>query len=236
MTNIKEAKKRLYNLVYDPPRNGPTLWEIGIPDWTAAEYFVPDPNPTLMNQLYINHGEKFRQYSLWDRYTELYPEQDLVYTVGVSNYQTNWYFARVNRKTGNKNYIPTTWKILFDLDDIDEQGNYTLQLALASATDAELQVRTNDPSTETPHFSTGLIGKDNSIARHGIHDSYWLHTITVPGSLLLTGTNIIFLTQSRGETPWRGIMYDYIRLEGSSESIDKLKQKHRNVSVPVRKP
>ncbi|KAL2498987.1 Rhamnogalacturonate lyase family protein [Abeliophyllum distichum] len=224
---------RLGSLVYDPPRNGPTLWEIGIPDRTAAEYFVPDPNPTLMNQLYVNHGEKFRQYGLWDRYTELYPLQDLVYTVGVSNYQTDWYFAQVNRNTGNKIYVPTTWKILFDLDNIDEQGNYTLQLALASATDAELQVRMNDPSTEIPHFSTGLIGKDNAIARHGIHGLYWLYSVSVPGSLLLTGTNIVFLTQSRGASPWKGIMYDYIRLEGSSENIDI--RNHRKVS-PSRKP
>ncbi|CAA2974357.1 Rhamnogalacturonate lyase [Olea europaea subsp. europaea] len=117
-------------------------WEIGIPDRTAAEYFVPDPNPNLLNQLYVKNGEKYRQYGLWDRYTELYYQQDLVYTVGVSNYQTDWYFAQVNRNTGNKTYIPTTWQILFDLDYIDEQGNYTLQLALASATDAELQVKT----------------------------------------------------------------------------------------------
>ncbi|CAA2953410.1 probable rhamnogalacturonate lyase B isoform X1 [Olea europaea subsp. europaea] len=143
---------KLGNLVYNPPRNGPTLWEIGIPDRTAAEYFVPDPNPNLLNQLYVKNGEKYRQYGLWDRYTELYYQQDLVYTVGVSNYQTDWYFAQVNRNTGNKTYIPTTWQILFDLDYIDEQGNYTLQLALASATDAELQVRMNVPSTKVPHF------------------------------------------------------------------------------------
>ncbi|KAF2283859.1 hypothetical protein GH714_016581 [Hevea brasiliensis] len=33
-------------LVYEPPRNGPTLWEIGIPDRTAAEFFVPDISNT----------------------------------------------------------------------------------------------------------------------------------------------------------------------------------------------
>jgi rhamnogalacturonan endolyase len=41
-------------LVYEPPRQGPTLWEIGIPDRTAREFYVPDPYPTLMNRLYIN--------------------------------------------------------------------------------------------------------------------------------------------------------------------------------------
>ena len=39
-------------LVYRPPRNGPTVWEIGVPDRSAAEFFVPEPYPTLMNSLY----------------------------------------------------------------------------------------------------------------------------------------------------------------------------------------
>lgn len=56
---IKGSKIRLRNLVYDPPRSGPTLWEIGIPDRTAAEFFVPDPNPSLLNQLYVLHPDKY---------------------------------------------------------------------------------------------------------------------------------------------------------------------------------
>lgn len=43
---------KLDTLVYSPPRNGPTLWEIGIPDRLASEFYVPDPYPTLMNKLY----------------------------------------------------------------------------------------------------------------------------------------------------------------------------------------
>ena len=41
-------------IVYEPPRNGPTLWEIGVPDRTAGEFYIPDPYPTLMNNLYVN--------------------------------------------------------------------------------------------------------------------------------------------------------------------------------------
>ncbi|GFQ03724.1 rhamnogalacturonate lyase [Phtheirospermum japonicum] len=213
------GKISLGNLIFDPPRNGPTLWEIGIPDRTAAEFFVPDPNPRLTNRLYVAQTDRFRQYGLWDRYTELYPDQDLVYTIGSSIYQTDWYFAHVNRKIGNKKYVPTTWKIMFNLTNVYESANYTLQLALASATDAELQVRINDKATETPHFSTGLIGKDNAIARHGIHGLHWLYNVHIPGSLLVIGsTNTIFLTQPRGSSPWKGIMYDYIRLEAPSSN------------------
>lgn len=46
-------------VIYDPPRNGPTLWEIGIPDRTAAEFYTPDPNPAFVNKLYVNHTDKY---------------------------------------------------------------------------------------------------------------------------------------------------------------------------------
>lgn len=42
----------LGNLVFKPPRDGPTLWEIGYPDRSAAEFYIPDPNPTYINKLY----------------------------------------------------------------------------------------------------------------------------------------------------------------------------------------
>ncbi|KAH0711338.1 hypothetical protein KY289_007297 [Solanum tuberosum] len=219
------SRKRVETLIYDAPRNGPTLWEIGIPDRTAAEFFIPDAQPKLLNQLYVVHNqERYRQYGLWDRYTEIYPDDDLMFTIGVSNYQTDWFFAHLNRyfynDDGNKTYAPTTWQVLFDLEDVDQSSNYTLQLALASAHEAEFQVRFNDPEIDAPHYSTGLIGKDNAIARHGIHGIYRIYTINVPGSLLGFGTNIMYLKQSRGDRPFGGLMYDYIRLEGPSDESD----------------
>lgn len=49
---------QLGDLIYEPPRNGPTLWEIGIPDRTAAEFYVPDPAPGFTTQLSIKHADK----------------------------------------------------------------------------------------------------------------------------------------------------------------------------------
>ncbi|TXG52634.1 hypothetical protein EZV62_021803 [Acer yangbiense] len=202
------------NLVYKPPRDGPTLWEIGIPDRSAAEFYVPDPNPKYINKLYVNHPDRFRQYGLWERYSELYPEGDLVYTVGVSNYRKDWFFAQVTRPNANnlsalnkKNvayfrkkpdntYQGTTWQVKFKLNKINKSGIYKLRLALATANDAQLQVRVNNPSRASPLFSTGQIGHDNTIARHGIHGLYRLFNVDVQGSLLVEGDNTIFLTQT----------------------------------------
>ncbi|KAK1576099.1 hypothetical protein Q3G72_010941 [Acer saccharum] len=208
------SKIDLKVIVYEPPRNGPTLWEIGIPDRSAAEFFIPDPNPTLMNKLFNNHPDKFRQYGLWERYGDLYRNRDLKYTIGVSDFTRDWFFAHVTRNIGNKKYEGTTWQIIFQLESW-KSGNYKLQLALASSNLAEIQVRFNDADrANRALFSTGLIGKDNAIARHGIHGLYKLYTIDVPSSHLQKGNNTLYLTQSRHIGAFEGVMYDYIRLEG----------------------
>ncbi|XP_059436640.1 probable rhamnogalacturonate lyase B [Corylus avellana] len=218
MITIKPGLEvKLGAIVYAPPRHGPTLWEIGIPDRTAAEFYVPDPYPTLTNRLY-NHSEKFRQYGLWDRYTDLYHDQDLVYTINVSDYRKDWFFAHLNRNINNGTCESTTWQIKFELVNVNKNVNYTFQLALASAHYAVVQVRFNDARAKPAHFSTGFIGRDNAIARHGIHGLYWLYSIDVKGNLLHEGNNTIYLRQAKSENYFQGVMYDYLRLEGPSEA------------------
>ncbi|KAI5655065.1 hypothetical protein M9H77_32252 [Catharanthus roseus] len=200
-------------IVYEPPRDGPTLWEIGIPDRSAAEFYVPDPNPKYINKLFVNHPERYRQYGLWERYTEIYKDGDLVYKIGENDYQKDWFFAQVPRKKEDNTYQGTTWQIKFKLEDIKPDGIYKLRIALASAALAELQVRVNNPYTTRPLFTTGLIGRDNSIARHGIHGLYWLYNVDIKGNLLVQGENTFYFTQPRNQSPLQGIMYDYIRFE-----------------------
>ncbi|KAD4584674.1 hypothetical protein E3N88_22275 [Mikania micrantha] len=201
------------DLVFKPPRDGPTLWEIGIPDRSAAEFYIPDSDPLYTNQFLAN--DLNRQYGLWERYARLHIDGDLVFTIGQSDYKKDWFFAHVNRKSYDIMYEKTTWAIKFELNDVSKNGTYKLRLALASAQLSELQVRVNDPNTDSPLFSSGIIGGDNAIARHGIHGLYWLFNISIPGKLLNSnGKNMIYLTKvNEGIIFPGGVMYDYIRLE-----------------------
>ncbi|XP_024171278.1 probable rhamnogalacturonate lyase B isoform X2 [Rosa chinensis] len=208
----------LGDLVYEPPRDGPTLWEIGYPDRSAAGFYVPDPNPKYINKLYVNHPDRFRQWGLWERYAELYPNEDLVYTIGTSDYAKDWFFTQVTRKKDDGTYQGTTWKIKFQLDNVSQTKIYKLRLALATANIAELQIRINDSKADPPLFTTGVIGHDNTICRHGIHGLYRLYSIDVSSTLLVKGDNTVYLTQAMSTSPFVGIMYDYIRLEAPSSS------------------
>ncbi|XP_010249437.1 PREDICTED: uncharacterized protein LOC104591982 [Nelumbo nucifera] len=203
----------LGTLVHEPPRDAPTLWEIGVPDRSAAEFFIPDPDSRYVNPLYINQ-DRFRQYGLWEKYGLMYPDKDLAYTVGVSDYRKDWFYAHVTRNN-NGTYLPTTWTIHFRLENVVPGGIYKLRLAIASANFAEVQVRFNDMVVR-PHFTTGRIGRDNSIARHAIHGFYSFYSVDVESNWLRQGDNTIYLRQARGSTTFQGVMYDYIRFEGPS--------------------
>ncbi|GKE70839.1 probable rhamnogalacturonate lyase B [Tanacetum coccineum] len=208
------------DLVYDPPRHGPTLWEIGIPDRSVAEFYIPDPDPKYDNSFLHNGPNRFKQYGLWDKYTELYPDRDLVFTVGESDYAKDFFFAHVPRRLGEHIFKETTWTIKFSLSDANKGETYKLRLALASAHWARLQVRVNDINGN-PLFSTRLIGKDSAIARHAIHGLYWFFNIDIPGTLLQSrGENSIYLTQANNGSGFVGVMYDYIRLEVAPTSVE----------------
>lgn len=98
---------------------------------------------------------------------------------------------------------------------MQENSTYKLRITLATANVAELQVRMNeDESEKSLIFTTGVIGHDNTIARHGIHGLYRLYNVDVPSEKLLEGDNTLFLTQAMTTVgAFNGLMYDYIRLE-----------------------
>ncbi|VVB09835.1 unnamed protein product [Arabis nemorensis] len=203
------SKISLGRVVYEPPRNGPTIWEIGVPDRTAREFFVPEPYKNSMNPLYLNHTDNTDCGN---------DKQSYIQTVILSTQLELVTIAKTGStliNIGDSTYEPTTWQIVFNLPYVNWRGSYTLQLALASASRANLQVRFNSEYS-MPFFSTGNIGRDNAIARHGIHGIYRLYSINVPGRLLRTGTNTIYLRQAKVFGPFEGLMYDYIRLEEPS--------------------
>ncbi|KAF6163547.1 hypothetical protein GIB67_002552 [Kingdonia uniflora] len=125
-------------LVYEPPRDSPTLWEIGAPDRSAKGFYVPDPNPNYVNtMLTISIGiekhmvktriYRFGQYGLWKRHAELYPDDDFIFKIGINDYHKDWLFAQVPRKKlETDGYKGTTWQIIFKLDKMNKKGTYKL--------------------------------------------------------------------------------------------------------------
>lgn len=111
-------------------------------------------------------------------------------------------------------YSPTTWEIRFELPDVVTGIPYKLRIASAAANVGAIQVFVNNMDrTKKPLFDTMQYGKDNAVARHGIHGLYKLWNIDVDSNLLQAGPNVIYLTQRKATGPFNAIMYDYLRLE-----------------------
>ncbi|KAK0578841.1 hypothetical protein LWI29_017025 [Acer saccharum] len=206
------SQTELGNLTYVPVRDGPTVWEIGYPDRTAIGFYVPDVNPMYVNKLFLNCPEQYRQYGLWDRYTDTHPQSDQVFTVGISDTKKDWFFAHVDRRGPDNKYLPTTWTIKFNLDSIIN-GVYKLRLAIASATRSDLMIYVNYINQYHLVFEEMNLGMDNTVCRHGIHGLYQFFIVDVSSLLLIKGDNSMFLVQARGGDSLCGVLYDYLRLE-----------------------
>ncbi|EEE51598.1 hypothetical protein OsJ_32851 [Oryza sativa Japonica Group] len=200
----------LGDLVFEPPRSGPTLWEMGVPDRSAAEFFIPDPNPKYLNKIFITK-DKYRQYGLWERYAELYPDGDLVFTIGENDISKDWFFAHITSKeTGTHRRRgrsgsgwSTSWRT----------PPYTLRVELAAAQMSRVQVVVNGSADEAL-TTAAAFGDGNAIARHGVHGVQWSLDFAMKGYMLQEGDNVVLMTQTRALSPFFGVMYDYIRLEG----------------------
>ncbi|CAN1328587.1 Shikimate O-hydroxycinnamoyltransferase [Linum perenne] len=222
---------KLGQVAFKPPRTGPTVWEIGIPDRSANEFFVPDADPNFVNKFWLDKPkDKYRQYGLWLQYPVVYPKDDVVFQVGVSNYSKDWFFAHVLRGDG-KTYNPTIWKVIFDLPEVSPTGNYTIQIALAAAEMTNTYVYVNDVNAKRPHYATGTCGTDNAIARHGNHGLYRFFSGGLPSNLFIKGKNTIFMRQARSSNyAFSGVM-PKMKLKVIESSIicplEKTKSSHR---------
>jgi rhamnogalacturonan endolyase len=174
-------------------------WEIGVPDRSAAEFW---------------HGHDYFQAFLYDNFADEFPNP-LNYTVGTSNWATDWNYVHSAYRVGGVNN-PWPWNINFNLDSVPASGNATLTLAWASTNSAAVQVFVNDPDMLNPALADFFpsVGGGNALIREGIHAKYGLDYVTIPVSLLQPGANTITLLQRRGISGTANhVMYDYINLE-----------------------
>jgi rhamnogalacturonan endolyase len=175
-------------LKWQPLRYGPQLWEIGVPDRSAAEFL---------------HGDHYWQWGLYNDYPKDSPD-DVNFVIGKSDYHRDWNFAqcpRADRPNG------TTWSVTFNLPEAP-RGRGVLRLALAGVSARRIEVTMNDQPA-------GMVGslKDNAtIRRDGIRGYWTERDVKFDASLMKAGENVLKLTIPPGNA-MNGVEYDYLRLE-----------------------
>jgi rhamnogalacturonan endolyase len=186
----------LAQLQWTPLRHGKQIWDIGIPNRTASEFFK---------------GDDYFHWGWYLQYPKLFPN-DVNYTVGQSDFHKDWFFEQVpheigNDTTGKSNGRETTWTIHFNLPT-QLTGKAILRLAIVGIGARHLDIAVNNKPAGTLNNLT----YNATINRDGI-GGYWTEKdVTFDASLTHPGPNTLSLTVPAGGLT-NGIEYDYLRLE-----------------------
>ncbi len=200
LTNVTvEAGKNLAlgKLSWQPVRYGKQLWDIGIPNRKASEFFK---------------GDDYFHWGWYLEYPKLFPS-DVNYTIGKSDFRKDWFFEQLphnentNNTTGSGFGRETAWTVKFDLPNAPH-GKATLRLALCGVGTRSLTAAINEKSIGSV---TGLV-YNATINRDGIGGTVVARDLAFDASLMKAGENVLKLTIPGGGLT-SGVEYDYLRLE-----------------------
>ncbi len=200
----------LGSLTWTPVRHGKQLWDIGIPNRNASEFFMADHSTDLDIAL---------------QYAKLFPD-DITYNIGKSDYHKDWFFDQpphntdpaahaapffgvvgADNRTGANGHA-TPFTIKFDLPNAPASGTATLRLAICGGGPRSLAVTVNDQ----PAGQVNRITNDGTPKEHQISGMWYEREVPFNAILLKAGSNTLTLTVPEGAVS-NGLEYDYIRLE-----------------------
>jgi rhamnogalacturonan endolyase len=193
----------LGKFTWTPVRKGKQVWEIGVPNRNASEFFK---------------GDVYTQMDISLQYAKLFPD-DIVYTIGTSDFQKDWFFQHVPHNTDpaavaspffgirgkDGNACPRT--IVFNLPSAPK-GKATLRLAICGGGARQLTVAVNEKEAGT---IPRLVG-DGVITRHQIQGIWYEKELAFDAAMLKAGENRLIITVPGGPVN-NGVLYDYVRLE-----------------------
>ena len=192
----------LGKLVWTPVRKGVQLWDIGIPNRNASEFFK---------------AEERRDPAISLKYVDLFPN-DVTYTINKSDFSKDWFFQQVpHNEDPAAKPLPfrgitsigraTPYSVIFDLPSA-VKGKAILRFAICGTGTPTVDVEVNGKPAGKLENLTG----DGVITRHGSQGIWYERDVEFDASLMQKGTNTLKIIVPQGPVN-NGMMYDYIRLE-----------------------
>ncbi len=213
----------LGNVTWTPARVAPTVWQIGIPDRSAGEFF--HGNDWWVGNYYPNpNWAKFMDY------TTEFPN-DVNIFLDTTNIATNWNYVQPY----NKNVQTTSpkWDVNFKLTTAPTTGSTaSVYVALAANFSAALIMTVNGTNVTVPTTGATFGSNSNAMIRMGIHGAFAETRINFPASYLQAGDNeISFTLRVTGGATSGEVMYDYVRLEATGTSLISLPVKFTSITA-----
>ncbi|MEO7101579.1 MAG: polysaccharide lyase family protein [Luteolibacter sp.] len=187
---------------WTPERAGPTLWEIGIPDRSAAEF---------------RNGDQYWNWGNYLKFKTDFPH-GVDYTVGKSDWKKDWHVCQPLDLSADCDVLgSSTWKIRFPLETIPVNGARLRISFCGSREGSRLSFLLNGSeignSIDLP--------EDGTMHRDACRGMWFERSLDIPAARLSVGENVLQLRLSG--TVWhQGVLYDYIRMEAVSAAPPSL--------------
>ena len=178
---------------WKPERAGPTLWEIGIPHRSAAEF---------------RNGDRYWNWGNYLKFKTDFPN-GVDYTVGKSDWKKDWHVCQPLDLTKDCEVLgSSTWKVRFPLDAVPPNGARLRIAFCGSREGSRLTLLLNDSQIGT----TWAMPEDGTMHRDSHRGMWFERTVEIPAARLKTGENILQFRLS-GSVWHQGLLYDYLRME-----------------------
>jgi rhamnogalacturonan endolyase len=183
----------LGTVAWTPAGAGPTLWQIGIPDRSAAEF---------------RNGDRYWEWGNYLRFRQDFPN-GVNYTVGRSDWTRDWHLCQPLDLSPECRVLGgSVWTVRFPLERVPPAG-VVLRVAFCGSRDrvrwsVDLNGRQLAPAESMP---------ENGVMHRDSHRGIWFErSFTVPAAGLKAGSNTLGFRLS-GSAWHQGVLYDCIRME-----------------------
>ncbi|RYD49800.1 MAG: hypothetical protein EOP85_00920, partial [Verrucomicrobiaceae bacterium] len=187
------AVSELGDVVWVPERAGPTLWEIGVPDRSAAEFA---------------NGDRYWHWGNYLKYQKDFPH-GVNYVVGKSDWRKDWHVCQPLKLSPDCEVLGnSTWRVKFPLDEVPENGARLRISFCGSRQGSMLKLKLNRSGIG----DTGPL-PDNGAMHRDSHRGMWFErSFAIPVERMRTGENVLEL-ELEGDQWHQGVLYDFLRLE-----------------------
>lgn len=178
---------------WTPERAGPTLWQIGIPDRSAAEF---------------RNGDRYWHWGNYLKFRTDFPD-GVNYCVGKSDWKKDWNICQpLDLSAKGEVHGNSTWTVRFPLDVVPEDGTLLRVDFCGSREGSSVGLLLNGSEIG----NTGPLPENGAMHRDSHRGMWFERTFRIPAARLLVGENVLqFRLQG---TVWhQGVLYDFIRME-----------------------
>lgn len=185
--------KKTGELRWTPERAGPTLWEIGVPDRSAAEF---------------RNGDRYWYWGNYLKFKTDFP-RGVNYTVGKSDWKKDWHICQpLDLSPACEVLGRSTWTVRFPLDKVPEGGTRLRVAFCGSRAGSSLALLLNGSEIG----NTGPLPENGAMHRDSHRGLWFERSFGIPAARLRAGENVLQFRLSG--TAWhQGVLYDYIRME-----------------------